>query len=1258
MRKILITEKQKKHLKKAIAAQDQVGGKVRVLSPGMVCEDNGEVITLYHGVMAKNLEFNIENGGFIPRVCSEGGPSAVWLSQKMYGYQFIFKFDIPVDQVSQMTNVDYIYTDAIPFDSFNCELVKTNILVDYDGLCAEVNLLNRNLLSNQLRILPDLISKLQEMFSAYPGVYEKFVKPYLPGGTLSESVNSEIETWYRGYNPKFGLYGADTPYMLWLTTDLEYAKEYAKHFNGAVMEFQIDMSRCNGGVYDLPEEVDYYDGPDQETANELLADGINSYCFWANQDESYCMCLWSTEPIVSQRQLPMNEDVDTEKYQIGFEPGGFEPNGHIINETNDRFNGESFNKNSGAITFITFADNPVIVHYTTERGMTHGGFTKRLMKTGVIPSYEFNDKATIKADVRQTGRYWVGQNTISFWTTPALPGDRDKLRNVVEQLGINKNTLDIDFWDTKNVINVNSQFVVPYKWFFNGTFDDLLKMGAYSITKRSENTYFVMFGDFKRAYLDRDGNMVNTLNEDREWCENFNYKPYLKSLADFLVEKGINVKPYPRVILHHKEQEGLYIKTGYYDPDAKEVHLFIRDRHPKDVLRSFVHEMIHHNQNLRGVLSGYKGQTLDGDDILQKLESEAYLLGNIYFRKWTEELRPELPGRKQKLNESIQDIYNIAEDFDVFGASKILGEFLADRKKGINKKHWDLIPASQYQNLLSRYMQDPIMARIPDNIVYNWFLTVVQNAFDIEAITELAGHTQWFPYDEVQSELDYTFGEGEYDIHNYDDGFKALDGLGFYEWCSLPDGSDGWSDYGIEPIFKELAYYKPGMSAGDLLVLINRVLHVGHCRGDLASAFIEGGSRSCSAISGIVRESVDETKWNGDGDEWKGLEPAYSFPKFLYHATDSRNRERILRYGLQPRCGYEYSDWWSFEGPNGEEPDDDDLPELVFLSDKPYTWYDNIVQNGKTDIYQIDTSQLDLEYFFYDPDKYQRRQGSYCYSEVIPPSALRLINNGENISENTDISEISSPNSIDLSSFDINDQLNPRFWKDGRIDSRIRVALLDIADDFIDTLDVSWVKPSDIVITGSMANYNWSKEHSDIDLHVIMDFSKVDDNTALVKDYFDSKRRIWNDEHSGVTVAGFPVELYVQDIKEPHSSSGIYSLEDDRWIVKPSHDELELDYDEGLVKEKVSEYMNEIDELENEYGENVADCDLSELHDKVVDVFKRIKDERKKGFEQGGGEYNTGNVIFKALRRNGYIGKVNKLRTDTYDSLKSLLNEK
>lgn len=119
----------------------------------------------------------------------------------------------------------------------------------------------------------------------------------------------------------------------------------------------------------------------------------------------------------------------------------------------------------------------------------------------------------------------------------------------------------------------------------------------------------------------------------------FNYKPYLISLANYMAKNGYTVKPFPKIILDDRNQNGVFVSTGYFDPDAKGIRLFIHNRHPKDVLRTFAHELIHWKQDKDGAIakSGYSGDKITEDKKLIKLEEEAYLKGNIAFRSWTEE---------------------------------------------------------------------------------------------------------------------------------------------------------------------------------------------------------------------------------------------------------------------------------------------------------------------------------------------------------------------------------------------------------------------------------------------------------------------------------------------------------------------------------------------------------------------------------------------------------------------------------------------
>lgn len=122
------------------------------------------------------------------------------------------------------------------------------------------------------------------------------------------------------------------------------------------------------------------------------------------------------------------------------------------------------------------------------------------------------------------------------------------------------------------------------------------------------------------------------------------FKKHLAELTQYMQECGVNVYPYPKVQLNTTPQDGesIYNTTGYYNPKVKMIVLYVHNRHPKDVLRSFAHEMIHHNQNLEGLMSSDKmGEGNDpkyaqNNPHMRKLEEDAYKRGNMIFRDWTD----------------------------------------------------------------------------------------------------------------------------------------------------------------------------------------------------------------------------------------------------------------------------------------------------------------------------------------------------------------------------------------------------------------------------------------------------------------------------------------------------------------------------------------------------------------------------------------------------------------------------------------------
>ena len=125
---------------------------------------------------------------------------------------------------------------------------------------------------------------------------------------------------------------------------------------------------------------------------------------------------------------------------------------------------------------------------------------------------------------------------------------------------------------------------------------------------------------------------------------NFDFKPLIKSLTSSMEKDGLILKPYPKIIFKHDEEanaEDFFGKTAYYDPNNNEVVLYTLGRHPKDIMRSYAHELIHVHQNHEDRLEGINTDDVNEDDYLEKIEREAYEKGNISFRSWTNKILNE-----------------------------------------------------------------------------------------------------------------------------------------------------------------------------------------------------------------------------------------------------------------------------------------------------------------------------------------------------------------------------------------------------------------------------------------------------------------------------------------------------------------------------------------------------------------------------------------------------------------------------------------
>lgn len=686
---------------------------------------------------------------------------------------------------------------------------------------------------------------------------------------------------------------------------------------------------------------------------------------------------------------------EDEEYEIGMEEGGPEPYAHVVNENTDYIPSLHLSCNDfDAIPFICFKkkDGDSTKVFVGARSELHSTMPASLFSNGELNRSDFgNSLWDVKRDEKRSGRLWLPDDyqdysVISFYSYYDTPTQiYGQCWDVLPTL---QYELDDTFSTGKIIVDIwthakgRADVLMPLRWFNNGTAEVYLPYVQSCVPEKSSLTDEVVFklettkGRFvldwygddvvddagfglsenkKTMYITEEQlKQLKVLSEEKG--ESVDYNKYIKSLIDFMREQHLNIDPLPKIELNPEEQDGIFVKTGYYSPDEKKVVVFTDGRHPKDVLRTVAHEFIHHMQNLQNPDKDWgTGGDLEADNKLRGIEGEAFLLGNIIFREWTEKMK-----KTKELNES-------------------------KKKKQIKNDEGELVP----------------------------------------------------------------------------------------ETCDK-------------------------------------------C----------GGKVVCQ-IHG---------------------EPVYVCKK----------------------CG---------------------------------------------------------KYFGTMP----------CNLNEIA-------------------SEIVEPDEVDLSSFNIKKHLNPKFWDDGHLDTRIRLKLLDIADDFFNSLGVDWVEPEDVIITGSLANYNWNKKYSDIDLHILVDYEDVDERTDFVREYFTMKKNEWNEKHKNLRIFGFPVEVYVQDANEPHASSGVYSVDRDEWITEPDIHKLRSGkVDKKHVREMVSTYMNKIDCLIDIYKAHKDDeYEMRKVAEDATEMFDEIKKLRKDDLAKYGREMCDGNIIFKALRRSDYIGKLITLKNLTYDKINSM----
>lgn len=593
-----------------------------------------------------------------------------------------------------------------------------------------------------------------------------------------------------------------------------------------------------------------------------------------------------------------------------------------------------------------------------------------------------------------------------------------------------------------------------------------------------------------------NGSASAPINEDLAFNAD-NYKDYFRSISKYMNTHGLTVKPYPSVQLNHAEQKGLFIYTGHYEPDNKKIVLFVNGRHPKDILRSFAHEMVHHSQNLRGEnLSFTNADNVKDNKRLEELESEAYLKGNIYFRKWTEYFKY---NKQENLSESTTPFlkYGININVDDTDWLQMIfnGEKTVETRDGATYSQW--LKHKGERIGLVRTTKKPSKENPTGMLV---------------------------GYATIADVIKYT-------PQNFNDD---------YQRHKVPYTSD----------------FGKNCRCGLLLTDVHQI--------DYPVKLLPKGQQ---AVRPIEYAQINESRHR------KKTKARYN------------DKGKVVPK-ICPECGGEIKLY--IQG------------EPIFLCSK-------------------------------------------CkkYFGVLPLN--------ENIAD-----EFISPNNVDLSSFKPKKELNPKFWaSDGHLDYRIRIKLLDIAEDFLKFTGINWVEPKDIILTGSLAGLTYNEKYSDVDVHIVIDYDEIGDNKDLVDNYFYSQKKLWNEEHKDLSIFGFPVEIFVEDYGHP-AKGAIYSLMKEKWIDKPEKDARDLSPEEKRsIRHKVSKYTAIIDALSNEFerGKN-NEYLLRVLAKKTDKLFKRLKDDRQSGLEKS--EFSEGNIIFKSLRRNGYLAQIIDLKKKIYDASHSL----
>jgi|14BtaG_2_1085337.scaffolds.fasta_scaffold01024_5 predicted nucleotidyltransferase len=229
--------------------------------------------------------------------------------------------------------------------------------------------------------------------------------------------------------------------------------------------------------------------------------------------------------------------------------------------------------------------------------------------------------------------------------------------------------------------------------------------------------------------------------------------------------------------------------------------------------------------------------------------------------------------------------------------------------------------------------------------------------------------------------------------------------------------------------------------------------------------------------------------------------------------------------------------------------------------------------------------------------------------------------------------------------------LSPDIWETPeQVKLKVKLKLKRIANAFLRDHNIDPDAVEDIYFTGSLAGFNYHPD-SDIDLHIVVDFSKVSQDLDMVRDLFNSRRLVWNERHN-ITIFGHEVEIFIEDVNEVYDDEDrpVYSLEKDQWVNTPKRLDRDFDYDSAMKKAgMISHQIGLVQELMHQEK-------FVEAKRQATRIFGRLKRMRKAGLQREGA-YSPENIAFKILRKRGEIDLLGDLKSASFDRMMSLHND-